>query len=59
MILSYSDKKPVVDETVFRAPGSFIIGDVKIGKNSSVWFNAVLRGDEDTITIGESRKDPG
>ncbi|RSD21109.1 gamma carbonic anhydrase family protein [Mesobacillus subterraneus] len=54
MLLSYSDKKPVVDETVFQAPGSYIIGDVKIGKNSSVWFNAVLRGDEDTITIGES-----
>lgn len=54
MILSYADKKPVVDDTVFQAPGSYIIGDVKIGKNSSVWFNAVLRGDEDTITIGES-----
>jgi carbonic anhydrase/acetyltransferase-like protein (isoleucine patch superfamily) len=54
LILSYSGKKPVVDETVFQAPGSFIIGDVKIGKNSSVWFNAVLRGDEDTITIGEN-----
>lgn len=54
MILSYLDKKPSVDETVFQAPGSYIIGDVKIGKHSSVWFNAVLRGDEDTITIGES-----
>ncbi len=53
MILSYLEKKPVVDETVFQAPGSYIIGDVKIGKNSSVWFNAVLRADEDTITIGD------
>jgi carbonic anhydrase/acetyltransferase-like protein (isoleucine patch superfamily) len=54
VILSYLEKKPAVHETVFQAPGSYIIGDVKIGKNSSVWFNAVLRGDEDTITIGES-----
>jgi carbonic anhydrase/acetyltransferase-like protein (isoleucine patch superfamily) len=54
VILSYLEKKPAVHETVFKAPGSYIIGDVKIGKNSSVWFNAVLRGDEDTITIGES-----
>lgn len=53
LILSYLEKKPVVDETVFQAPGSYIIGDVKIGKNSSVWFNAVLRADEDTITIGD------
>lgn len=53
MIIPYGDKTPVVDETVFQAPGSYIIGDVKIGKNSTVWFNAVLRGDEDTIMIGE------
>ncbi|WP_409296630.1 gamma carbonic anhydrase family protein [Peribacillus sp. SCS-26] len=53
MILSYLDKKPKVDPSVFQAPGSYIIGDVVIGRESSVWFNAVLRGDEDTITIGE------
>lgn len=54
MILSYLDKSPVLDESVFQAPGSYIIGDVRIGKNSTIWFNAVLRGDEDTISIGES-----
>lgn len=54
MLIPYLDKTPSVDDSVFQAPGSYIIGDVKIGKNSSVWFNAVLRGDEDTITIGES-----
>lgn len=44
---------PDIDETVFIAPGSAIIGNVRIGKNSSVWFNSVLRGDSDSITIGE------
>ncbi|WP_026693161.1 gamma carbonic anhydrase family protein [Peribacillus kribbensis] len=53
MIIPFLEKKPEVDESVFQAPGCYIIGDVKIGKNSSVWFNAVLRGDEDTISIGE------
>lgn len=54
MILAYLNKNPQVDETVFLAPGSYIIGDVTVGSNSSIWFNAVLRGDEDSITIGES-----
>lgn len=53
MKYSYMDKKPEVHETVFMAPGSYVIGDVKIGKESTVWFNAVLRGDEGSITIGE------
>jgi len=42
-----------IDKTVFIAEGARVIGDVSIGKNSSVWFNAVLRGDEDRIVIGE------
>ncbi|MDZ5472787.1 gamma carbonic anhydrase family protein [Bacillus sp. 31A1R] len=53
MLHSYSSKKPNVDESVFLAPGCHVIGDVTIGKQSSVWFNAVLRGDEDAIKIGE------
>lgn len=53
MKYSYLDKQPEVHESVFIAPGSHIIGDVKIGKESTVWFNAVLRGDEGPITIGE------
>lgn len=53
MKYTYLDKKPEVHESVFIAPGSHIIGDVRIGKESTVWFNAVLRGDEGPITIGE------
>ena len=53
MLVPYLDKKPIVDETVFVAPGAYIIGDVKIGAQSTIWFNVVLRGDEDLIQIGE------
>ena len=42
-----------IDSSVFIAEGARIVGDVTIGKNSSVWFNAVLRGDEDRIVVGE------
>ncbi|MGE6377487.1 gamma carbonic anhydrase family protein [Peribacillus muralis] len=53
MIIPYNNKKPSIDETVFIAPGVHLIGDISIGKESTVWFNSVLRGDEDSITIGE------
>lgn len=39
---------------VFVADGAKIIGDVIIGENSSVWFNAVIRGDSNSIVIGEN-----
>jgi carbonic anhydrase/acetyltransferase-like protein (isoleucine patch superfamily) len=38
---------------VYLAPGCVIIGDVEIGLHSSVWFNAVLRGDVAPIRLGE------
>ncbi|MDP1418972.1 gamma carbonic anhydrase family protein [Peribacillus simplex] len=53
MIIPYNNKKPSIDETVFVAPGAHLIGDISIGKESTIWFNSVLRGDEDSITIGE------
>jgi carbonic anhydrase/acetyltransferase-like protein (isoleucine patch superfamily) len=52
MLLAYNDKKPRVGQSVFLAPGCYVIGDVEIGEESSIWFNAVLRGDEDAIKIG-------
>jgi carbonic anhydrase/acetyltransferase-like protein (isoleucine patch superfamily) len=45
--------RPKIHESVFIADGAKIVGDVEIGKGSSVWFNAVIRGDEGKITIGE------
>ena len=53
MIVAYNGKKPEIDETVFVAPGAYLIGDVHIGAESTVWFNAVLRGDEGAISIGK------
>lgn len=53
MNIPYRDTAPRLAETVFVAPGAFLIGDVTIGEESTVWFNAVLRGDEGPITIGK------
>lgn len=41
-----------ISETAYVAPGARIIGQVTLDSRSSVWFNAVLRADSDTITIG-------
>ena len=43
-----------IDKTVFIADGAKVIGDVEIGANSSVWFNAVIRADSDKVKIGEN-----
>ena len=43
-----------IDSNVFIAPGARIIGDVSIKSGSSVWYNAVLRGDEGAICIGSN-----
>ncbi|GIP58215.1 gamma carbonic anhydrase family protein [Paenibacillus sp. FSL W8-0186] len=53
MLLNYQGKRPAVDASVFIAEGAKLIGDVTVGKDSSVWFNAVLRGDLAEIRIGE------
>ncbi|TDK61055.1 gamma carbonic anhydrase family protein [Bacillus salipaludis] len=53
MKIPYNGVAPSIDETVFVAPGAYLIGDIKIGKESTIWFNAVLRGDEGPISIGE------
>lgn len=52
MLISFENKSPVLHTSVYVAEGAKIIGDVKIGENSSVWFNTVIRGDEAPITIG-------
>jgi len=43
---------PTIHETAFIAPGCRIIGKVTIGAHASVWYNCVIRGDANTITIG-------
>lgn len=41
-----------IDKTVFIAPGAQVIGDVTIGKDCGIWYNAVIRGDSREIKIG-------
>src|SRR5579863_10559199 len=51
-ILTFKGKTPKIGSGVFLAPNASLIGDVEIGDGASVWFGAVLRGDEAGIRIG-------
>lgn len=53
LILAYRGKIPRIDQTAFIAPNAVVSGDVIIGKESSVWFSSVIRGDENWIRIGQ------
>lgn len=53
MIYEFLNRKPQIDESAFIAPGADIIGDVSLGKQSSVWFNTTIRGDVNYIRIGD------
>ena len=53
MIAPFENKSPELGAEVFVAEGAHVIGDVHIGKGSSVWFNTVIRGDVHFIRIGE------
>jgi carbonic anhydrase/acetyltransferase-like protein (isoleucine patch superfamily) len=52
MIKSFGKKKPKVDPTAFVSESAYLVGDIKIGKNSSIWPGAVLRADRFRIQIG-------
>ena len=52
MIKSFENKRPTIHETAFVAENAVIIGDVKIGAESSIWYNSILRGDVNHIRIG-------
>ena len=50
---TYLNKKPALGDGVFIAPSAIVIGDVSLGVGASVWYGAVLRGDINSISIGE------
>lgn len=52
VILPVKDKHPSWGDNCFIAPNATIVGGVTMGNNCSVWFNAVIRGDVNTISIG-------
>lgn len=55
-IYQLGDKKPHLPPVgeYWIAPNAIVVGDVILQKNASVWFGAVVRGDNDPITIGEN-----
>jgi len=53
-ILPYHGIKPIIDQSAFIASTAILSGDIKIGKNSGIWYGCVLRGDVTKITIGDN-----
>lgn len=51
-IYALGDREPTIDPTAYVHPDAVVIGDVRLGPESSVWPGAVLRGDGAPITIG-------
>ena len=47
------DQAPQVHESAFVADSAQVMGDVVLAQDSSVWFGAIIRGDTETITVGE------
>jgi carbonic anhydrase/acetyltransferase-like protein (isoleucine patch superfamily) len=51
-LLPHGDASPEVAGSAWVAPGAYVVGDVYLGEESSVWYGAVLRGDTEPIRIG-------
>ena len=54
MFLSFCGKVPHNEGAAFVAPNATVQGDVILKAGSTVWYGAVLRGDDGTLTIGEN-----
>lgn len=52
MIHAVGDRVPIIEEGVWVADSATVVGTVRLGHDVSVWFGAVIRGDNDCITIG-------
>ena len=53
-IFAIGRKRPQIDASAWVAPNATVIGDVRLAAGASIWWNAVLRGDNDPISIGEN-----
>lgn len=51
-VLALPDAVPAIDDAAFVAAGARIVGAVTLGEGASVWYNAVVRGDSASITVG-------
>jgi len=54
MIIAFKEKFPRIDPTAFVAENAMVIGDVEIGPGANIWFNCVVRGDQNYIRIGSN-----
>ncbi len=54
MIRALGEKRPRIAESAFVSEAAYVVGDVEIGENSSIWPGAVLRGDRFHIRIGSN-----
>ncbi len=52
-IITYNGLSPTIHPTAFVAEGVQLIGDVRLAKDASVWYNSVLRGDINVVEVGE------
>ncbi len=52
-VLKFRGQTPAIDPSAYISHGVYIVGDVTIGADSSIWFGSVLRGDVAPITIGK------
>ena len=52
MIQAFGDRRPQIDPSAYVSDAAVVIGDVRIGPQSSLWFHAVVRGDVERIRIG-------
>ena len=54
MMIPFRGKTPQDCGAAFVAPNATVLGDVVLEKGTSVWYGAVLRGDDGTLTLGEN-----
>ena len=53
MTRSYRDRSPAVAESAYLDPSAQVIGDVEVGEKASIWCNVTIRGDVNSIRIGD------
>ena len=51
-VYPYEGVTPQIEQDVLLCPGAMVVGRVKIGEGSSIWYNAVIRGDVHDVVIG-------
>lgn len=53
-LYTLGSRSPKIDRESWVAPNATVIGDVRLARNASIWWNATARGDNDPISIGEN-----